>query len=52
MSDIEVSIGKQLREAFPNNKFKGEKFGFRIFKSWELDDLVRKDDVQVRLKCH
>ncbi|MDB0601965.1 RHS repeat-associated core domain-containing protein [Tenacibaculum maritimum] len=52
MGDIENSIDKKLREAFPNNKFKGEKFGFRIFGTWELDDMARKGDIQVKLKCH
>jgi RHS repeat-associated protein len=51
MAEIEASIDKQLRKALPNNKFKDEKFGFRIFSSHELDDLARKKDVQVRLGC-
>lgn len=52
IADIEASIDRQLRDAFPNNKFKGEFFGFRIFKTHELDDLARKGDAQVRLKHH
>jgi hypothetical protein len=52
MKKIEESIDKQLREAFPNNSFKDEPFGFRIFKSHELDQLARNGDTQVRLKCY
>ncbi|MEJ5054701.1 DUF6531 domain-containing protein, partial [Sphingobacterium sp. MYb382] len=52
MKEIEASIDKQLREVFPNNKFKNESFGFRIFKTHELDELARKGDSQFRLNCH
>ena len=52
MSEIESSIDKKLRSAFPNNDFKGEKFGFRIFKTHELEDLARKGDIQKHIgKC-
>ena len=52
MSEIESSIDKKLRSAFPNNDFKGEKFGFRIFKTHKLEDLARKGDIQKHIgKC-
>jgi uncharacterized protein RhaS with RHS repeats len=50
MEEIEESIDKKLREAFPG--LKEEPFGFRIFQTHELDDMARKGDVQVRLNCH
>jgi RHS repeat-associated protein len=50
MGEIEESIDKKLREAFPG--LKEEPFGFRIFQTHELDDMVRKGDVQVRLNFH
>lgn len=51
LGKIQESIDEQLREAFPNNSFKDEPFGFRIFKTHELDDLARKGDVQIKIKC-
>ena len=50
MEEIEQSIDKRLREAFPG--LREESFGFRIFSTHELDDLARNGDVQVRLGYH
>jgi hypothetical protein len=49
IEDIEKSIDTRLRNLFPG--LREEPFGFRIFKTHELEDLKRKGDVQVRLEC-
>ncbi|MBD1229597.1 RHS repeat-associated core domain-containing protein, partial [Xenorhabdus griffiniae] len=49
MKQIEASIDKKLRAALPG--LRDEPFGFRIFKSHELDELARKGDVQQIVKC-
>jgi len=52
MADIEASIDRELRKVLPDNDFKGENFGFRIFKTHELGDMARKGDVQVKVNSH
>ena len=49
MSEIEASIDRKLRAAFPG--LRDEPFGFRIFYPHELDQLARQGDVQRRLSC-
>ncbi|OTA19522.1 RHS family protein [Xenorhabdus beddingii] len=49
MKQIEASIDKKLRAAIPG--LRDEPFGFRIFKSHELDELSRKGDVQQIVTC-
>ncbi|WP_431258058.1 RHS repeat-associated core domain-containing protein [Roseateles chitinivorans] len=49
MSEIEASIDRKLRAAFPG--LRDEPFGFRIFFPHELDQMARGGDVQRRLGC-
>ena len=46
---VEQSIDRQLREKFPG--LREEPFGFRIFKTHELEDLARRGDVQKKIGC-
>lgn len=50
MEDIEQSIDRRLREAFPG--LREEAFSFRIFKSHELAEMARAGDVQVHVDHH
>lgn len=47
MKQIEASIDTKLRASIKG--LRSEKFGFRVFYTHELDDMVRKGDVQRRL---
>ncbi|WP_323840659.1 hypothetical protein [Photorhabdus africana] len=49
MKEIEASIDKKLKATIPG--LRDEPFGFRIFKSHELDELARKGDIQQMVKC-
>ncbi|PHM22220.1 RHS repeat-associated core domain-containing protein [Xenorhabdus budapestensis] len=49
IAKIEQDIDKKLRAALPG--LRDEAFGFRIYKSHELDDYLRKGDKQVIISC-
>ena len=49
MQEIEKSIDDKLRQKFPG--LREEPFGFRVFKTHELEDYSRKGDVQRKIGC-
>lgn len=49
VQEIEKSIDDELRQKSPS--LREEPFGFRVFKTYELEDYARKSDVQRKIGC-